>query len=165
MKAHHRRGGRGHAQQRAGQSSVELALVLPLFVLLAFGVIDFGRLFFTQLTVQHAMREAGRFAVTGNKLPDPLNPEALLTRPDSIIQIARSAAAGIDVSAVQISSVQGGNTGPGRAGGPGDTVTISLTVNLRLITPLIGQFFGTNGVYKFSAATTFKNEPFPADQT
>jgi Flp pilus assembly protein TadG len=156
---------RGLSNTKIGQSTVEFALVFPLFILLVFGVFDFGRLFFTQLTVQHAMREAGRFAVTGDRLPDPANPGRTLSRVDSIIQIARNAAVGIDVSAIQISSIEGGADGPGRAGGPSDMVTVSVTVDLKLITPVIAQFFGPNGVYRFTTATTFKNEPFPADQT
>jgi len=165
MLTHHTQGGRNFTRQRAGQATVEFALVLPLFVLLAFGVIDFGRLFFTQMTVQHAMREAGRFAVAGNHLDDPKHPGKDLSRVDSIIQVAQNAATGIDVSGIHISSLEGGDHGPSRAGGPGDTVTISITVNLKLITPIIGQFFSPDGVYTFTASTTFKNEPFPAEQT
>jgi len=144
---------------------VEFPLVLPIFMLLVFGVIDFGRLFFTQLTVQHAMREAGRFAVTGNHLPDPNHAGNLLSRVDSIVRVARAAATGIDVSGVLITSQRGGTTGASRAGGPDDTVTIALTVNLKLITPLIGQFFSADGLYTFTSSTTFKNEPFPPELT
>src|SRR5436309_15897288 len=119
----------GHCKRcrlAAGQATVEFAVVVPLFVLLVFGVIDFGRLFFTQMTVQHAMREAGRFAVTGNHLDDPKHPGKDLSRVDSIVQVAQNAATGIDVSGIHISSVEGGEHGPGAAGGPGDTVTISI---------------------------------------
>jgi Flp pilus assembly protein TadG len=145
---------------------VEFALVLPLFVLLAFGVADFGRLFFTQMTVQHAMREAGRFAVTGNHLQNPKTGKDL-SRVDSIIQVAENAAMGIKLkkSDIRISSLEGGDKGEGAAGGPGDTVTISITVDLPLITPIIAQFFSPDGVYTFEARTTFKNEPFSPEQT
>lgn len=139
---------------------VEFAMIAPLFFLLVFGVIDFGRLFFTQMTLQHALREAGRFAVTGRKLQDPQGQD--MSRFDSIIQVARNAAAGLDVQNIQISSQQGGNNS---AGGPGDTVTVALTTNLKLITPIIGQYFGPNGVHTSTAKTTFKNEPFPPAQT
>src|SRR5580698_3843174 len=52
-------------RSRNGQSMVEFALVAPLFFLLVFGITDFSRLFFTQETLQYAVREAGRYAVTG----------------------------------------------------------------------------------------------------
>ncbi|MBV9609904.1 MAG: pilus assembly protein, partial [Acidobacteria bacterium] len=37
-----------------GQTVVEFALVVLLFFLLIFGVLDFGRLFFVQMSVQNA---------------------------------------------------------------------------------------------------------------
>jgi Flp pilus assembly protein TadG len=139
-----------------GQSLVEFAAVCFLLCELVFGVMDFGRVFFTQMTLQHAVREAGRFAVTGNKLADPNNPGQQLTRVESIKAVARRAAAGLDVSSLTVTSAAGNNT----AGGPGQNVTISLTTTIRFITPIIGQFFN-GGRYTMTVRTTFKNEPFP----
>jgi Flp pilus assembly protein TadG len=146
-----------------GQSLVEFALLAPVFFLLVFGVLDFGRVLFTQMTLQHALREAGRYAVTGRRLPGT-NPKTgnLYTRIESIKQIAQNAAAGLSVVNISISSVLGGN---GSAGGPRDTVTVSLTTNLKLITPMIGRYFGSTGVYTFTVSTTFLNEPFNPSQT
>jgi hypothetical protein len=155
----------GKRQGRGGQSLVEFAIVVPVFFLLIFAVIDLGRLFFVQMTLQHAMREAGRLAVTGNTLTDPNPPYNTLSRVNSIILAAQQAAVGLDVSSIGIWSDHGGASGPGRAGGPGDTVHISLTTNLQLITPVIGRFFGPNGTYQFMVQTTFRNEPFPPSQT
>lgn len=146
-------------QGNRGETLVEFALVLPLFFLLIFSILDLGHMYYVQLTLENAMRQAGRFAVTGNHLDPPGT-----SRVDSIIQVARNAAAGLDVTDIQISSVNGGSTGPGRAGGPGDTVTIKLTVNLKLITKYIGRFF-TGGTNTYTVSTTFRNESFPASQT
>lgn len=155
---------RGSLKSNGGQSLVEFALVAPLFFLLIFGVLDLGRVLFTQMTLQHALRQAGRYAVTGNHLPgtDP-NTGNPYTRVNSIKQIAQNSAAGLNVnsSSIIISSVSGGN---GSAGGPQDTVTVSLTTTLKLITPFIGRYFGPNG-YTFTVATTFRNEPFPRANT
>lgn len=144
-----------------GQTLLETAIVAVLFFLLTFGVLDFGRMFYVQMTLQNAVREAGRFASTGNHLPDPNHKWQSLSRIDSIIQVATRAALGTSVSNIQITSQQGGK---GSAGGPGDTVTVSITTNLKLITPLIAAFF-PGGQYTFTSSTTFKNEPFPASQT
>ncbi len=52
-----------------GQSLVEFALVLPVLVMLLFGITDFGRAFHAYLTIDHAGREAARAASIGeNKL-------------------------------------------------------------------------------------------------
>ena len=51
--------------KQKGQGLVEFALILPLLLLMFFGIIEFGRIFQAYLTVQHAAREAARYAVTG----------------------------------------------------------------------------------------------------
>jgi len=48
-----------------GQALVEMALVLPLFFLLLFGVIEMGRVGYAYITVSHAAREGGRVATLG----------------------------------------------------------------------------------------------------
>ncbi|HMD77213.1 MAG TPA: TadE family protein, partial [Terracidiphilus sp.] len=67
-------------ENRGALHLVEFALVVPLFLLLVFAVADFGRLFFMQMTLQNAVRQAGRFAMTGSHLPDPNNPGKNLSR-------------------------------------------------------------------------------------
>jgi Flp pilus assembly protein TadG len=42
-----------------------MALVLPILLLLVFGIIDFGRLFNAQLTLSAAAREGARWAAIG----------------------------------------------------------------------------------------------------
>lgn len=43
-----------------GQSLVEFAMVLPLFLVLLFGLVDFGRAFFSWMVVTNAAREGAR---------------------------------------------------------------------------------------------------------
>ena len=142
---------------RSGNSAVEFALVLPLFVLLTFGVLDFGRLFWTQETLSYALREAGRYAVTGQHMTGTNG--TAQSRVQSIINVAKQYSAGIDVSQITVTS--GGVTN--YAGGPGETVIVSLTTGLKLLTP-IGVYF-PNNTYTFTTSTAFRNEPFnPAMQ-
>lgn len=50
-------------RQRTGAAVVELAVVLPLFVLLVFGTIEFGRMVMVQQVLTNAAREGARSAV------------------------------------------------------------------------------------------------------
>lgn len=135
---------------------VEFAMVAPLFFLLLFAVFDYGRLFFTQIELEEAVQEAGRFASTGNA-------NVGLSRLQSVEGVITQAAAGLNVpiANIQISSIHNGTTTTGSAGGPGDTVTIALTTNLSMLTPMVAKLF-PNGQYTFTSSTTFQNEPFPS---
>ncbi len=48
-----------------GSAAVELALLMPLLLLVVFGVIDFGRMLNTQITLTEAAREGARAAALG----------------------------------------------------------------------------------------------------
>lgn len=151
----------GHFGGMRGQTMIEFILVAPLYFLLTFAVIDFGRMFFVQMNVQQAVQEAARYASTGQHLTDPNNPGQTLSRVASITQEVQQAAVGANVTNVQVSSLAGG---AGSAGGPGDTVTVTVTTNLALMTPMVAKFF-PGGVYTFTSSATFKNEPFSANST
>lgn len=45
-----------------GQATVEFALVLPILILLIFGIMDFGWLFYNKLEINNASREGARYA-------------------------------------------------------------------------------------------------------
>ena len=47
----------------SGQSLVEFALVLPLLLALLCAIIDFGWLYYNQITLNNAAREGARYAV------------------------------------------------------------------------------------------------------
>jgi len=70
----------------SGMSVVETALVLPLFLILLLGVIDGGRVMFTQAMVYYASQEATRWAVANPKEPEQTEQEYK----DSITDYANS---------------------------------------------------------------------------
>ena len=58
---------------RRGQSLVEMAMVIPVLTLLTFGLVDFGRAYYFQVSVTNAAREGARVAIlniyTGPQTP------------------------------------------------------------------------------------------------
>ncbi len=53
-----------------GQTLVEFALILPIFILILVGIFDGGRLVFANHTVNNAAREGGREATVNQTLTD-----------------------------------------------------------------------------------------------
>lgn len=52
-------------QREGGAALVEFAIVLPLLVMLVFGIIEFGRAYNAQISLTHAAREGAReYAIT-----------------------------------------------------------------------------------------------------
>lgn len=56
----HLRGVRSLARPRRGQALVETALVLPIFLLVVFGLFDLGRVVFLKVELENAVREGAR---------------------------------------------------------------------------------------------------------
>ena len=144
---------RGHA----GSALIEFTLIALVFLGLIFAIFDFGRLFYIQFALHSAVREASRFTVTGNVLPDPNNPGQFLSRVDSIVSTLQRAVPGLDVQPGNV-TVQGPG-GAGDAGGPGDVVTISVDFDIELLTPMIKPLF-PDGVHNYSVSLMSQNEPF-----
>jgi Flp pilus assembly protein TadG len=48
----------------AGQALVEFTMILPIFLILLFGLVDFGRGFYSWLVLTNAAREGARVAAT-----------------------------------------------------------------------------------------------------
>jgi Flp pilus assembly protein TadG len=157
------------SRSEEGQSLVEFALAIVVFMFLVFAIFDFGHLFFVEMDVQNAIQEAARYGSTGQSLPDPKNPGNNLSRITSIIDTLKNDAMGVQFSSIQVTSATSSgvpvtnSTGGPSAGGRGDLLTVTATVNMPLMTPLIARMF-PNGQYTFTANATVLNEPFPSSQ-
>jgi len=152
-------------KNKRGAAAVEFALVLPIFALLLMGIIDFGRYYFVQHTVQYATREGTRLGLVGGTLMgDDGNP---LDRTASIIREIRDNA-GIAINPAELSisifPITGYTDPTGwentqDAGGPGDFMRVRTRYTYQFLTPFIGDFF-TNGRNIIVAEATYRNELF-----
>ncbi|MBT8225640.1 MAG: pilus assembly protein [Dactylosporangium sp.] len=84
----------GSRRRDRGAAAVELALVMPLLLLVLCGIIDFGRMYNTQITLTQAAREgaraaaygqdpAARVSLAGRDLPEAVSVTASTTCPNS----------------------------------------------------------------------------------
>jgi len=168
--------GTAHFGAAKGQSTVEFAMVISLFLLVMFAVIDYGWVFFAQLNIQQAVDDGGRFASTGNhSTVTSGGTTTTLSRISSIegyiqneISVPNVVVAG-NLNVCDITTSTCGTDGT--AGNPQDTVTLTLTANvpvtsMTFVYGLLHPFtLFSGGVYPITASTTFKNEPFDPSLT
>ena len=132
----------------SGQSLVEFALLLPVLLTMFFGTVEFGRLWFTKLTVRHAVVEATRFAVTGNRLTDPETGDPM-SRVASIEQHLRSNAFSLDIEDINIDPEDGG--------GPEDVVRVTVSYAYNYTLP---GFKNKLPTVRFDVSASMRNEPY-----
>jgi hypothetical protein len=109
-------------RSESGEALVEMALVLPILIVLSMGMLDFGRAFHTKSVLDQAAREGARVAV--------------VTAPDvGVVQDRVDALLGGMPHNTTVSAV-----------GPDRMVTVQVTTTFTFVTPgvftLIGASYG-----------------------
>ena len=117
-----RRLARSAARDR-GAAAVEFALLLPVLLLLVFGIIDFGRALNAQITLTQAAREGARIAALGES---------------NVVSGTQAAATGLSPVAVSVTSCPVG-------AGPGVNAVVQASYTFSFITPVsaIAHMFGS----------------------
>lgn len=140
---------RGRRRTR-GQSLVEFALVLPLFLLILFGIVDLARYVYSNNALSEVAREAGRQGTVALR-PTDCNG---LSRVVCVQTLAKNrlTAVTIDLADVQVVCQRLGASGSlpaskdtdncGATWKANDIIRVKITRNLGLITPFISQFVG-----------------------
>jgi hypothetical protein len=139
---------RGTVQQTVdnhwGQALVEFALVLPILLLVAVGIMDFGRALFVYSEVSNASREAVRYAAV-----DPADCDGIIARANSMFSLAPSGSIRVNIVLEKPSSGSGDfeeHVWCGEADEelkPGDRIKISVSTTVSLLSfQLISPLFG-----------------------
>jgi Flp pilus assembly protein TadG len=148
------------ATRSRGQSLVELALILPVFMLFFAAVLDLGRIAGAQIAVQNAAREGAFQAAQtptdfNSTLPCPA--DGLTNKIYCRIKLESSG--GVAIAATDVSV----NCNPvSCATGIGNTVTVRVNGHFRLLTPLMAVFFGGNQNVTFTGSAVYNRETLPA---
>ena len=109
-----------------GAAAVEFALLLPVLLLIVFGIIDFGRALNAQITLTQAAREGARLAA--------------LNQPD-VVSRTQAAATGLSPVGVSVTPCLAG-------AGQGVNATVVTSYTFSFITPIgaITSLFGSSGI-------------------
>ena len=153
-------------RQDSGQSMVETAICAFGFILLLFGALDFGYLYYAKVTLQNAVRQGARYAVTGNCSSGACfnsgnNNNRLDTIINTVTYYSFNLAPTVAVTCAPASGMgscsSSYGSGTNNAGGPGDFITVGATYTFY---PIIIYHAFANGSYTFTVTSSFKNESF-----
>jgi TadE-like protein len=113
-------------RRQEGQSLVEMALVLPILLLILMGIFDMGRAIFAFNAVSNAAREAARLAIVDQKT-------------SGVVAEGKRSAIGLDPSTVDVTF-----TLPDCPGAVliGCTAQVKVDYPWQAITPIIGSVVG-----------------------
>ncbi len=162
---------KGIKKEERGATIVEFALIAPLLFFLLFMIIELGILFWVTLTMQYAVREGARYAVTGQSNLDPATANqqrylaAIQMIKDSSMGLYSEVNATIVVNGVAQLPAAYNNT---MFGASDAIVVLQLDCTWPVVTPVYllmallnpsGQL-SSPGLYAFSVAATMRNEAF-----
>lgn len=148
-----RRSGAGSKQRTRGQSLVEFALVLPVFVLLLATALDLGRVFYAQISLANAAREAAfQAAETPTSFQANTACPAAPASPDNNLVMCRALfeAQGsfTTVSPADVTLA----CSPSCTAAQGNTATVTVQGQFQFVTPILAPFFG--GTQTLTLAST-----------
>ena len=127
-------------RNRRGAAAVEFAVVAPLFFLMVFGMIEFGRMIMVQQVITNASREGARMGVL-----DGATTASVQAAVQNYLQ-------GASVQGAQVTV----NPDPPSSAGYGAPVTISVSVNFNQVSWLPSPMF--LGGQSLSATSVMRRE-------
>jgi Flp pilus assembly protein TadG len=121
-----------------GQSIVELALVLPILLIILLGVLDLGRVYYVMVALEDMAAEGATFAMIH---PDPADLQDVQER---------AAAGSAGLVEVEASTVR---VDYPAAAIPGAPITVTVPYSFTFVTPFVGAMFEDSAVELRGTAT------------
>lgn len=147
---------RRHRHRPRGQSLVELALILPVMMLLVAATLDLGRVFYSQITISGAAREG---AMQAARTPTSFVANTACNKTTNKVMCRvtnESNGSFVTVVPADVSLA----CSPSCATGIGNMVTVTVQGRFALLTPLLAGFFGgTQLTLESSASAQIITEP------
>ena len=124
-----------------GQSLVEFAFILPIFLVMVAGAVDLGRMFYSYVTIENAAREGSFYGasrpecdVASPSCPDPSNVTWRVNQDLSGLQGVTWTIQCKDTS---------GTARANSACAEGDSYLVGVTYPFQLVTPILSSIVGT----------------------
>ncbi len=141
-------------RKERGQSLVEVALTLPILLLILSGLLDIGRVYYIYIALEEAAQEAATFLAQNPWCQEPTDiPPADADLPDCAnpnnaeYRVLNASNQEIELSRLQPIEYTYPLDGDGDPIiGIGATVTVTIRYDFPLVTPIIRNAFGQDGI-------------------
>lgn len=151
------RTGRGHR----GQALVELALILPVMIVLFAAALDLGRLYYSQITIDNAAKEGALEATNDPTSFDNTQPCDAVTNRVICLVVNEAKGSLISIAPADVALACDPDPCP-TTPTIGDTVEVKVTADFALLSPILSVFFGGQSVpISASAIAQLGVEPNP----
>lgn len=124
---------------------VEMALTLPVVLVLLLGTLDLGRAVYAQNVIANAAREGARYGIIAAS--DSLDSSELQELQTRVL----NSSIGLSSDDISITIESPNDTHP-------DAVQVRVTHSFQAVTPLAGRFLGTGGQITLEAVSTMRVE-------
>ncbi len=143
-----------------GQTLAEFGMILPILLVVIFGLVDMSRAMQSYVTIQEAARDGARYAVTGRI---DCTGAAIQNRDNCIKAAVANRVASLNNAASVSSSFKSWaypsytTVTPNNAGNQCDAVEVAVSYSYQPMTPVFNFFVGT---VPMKARERMVNEPF-----
>lgn len=143
------------AKRQEGASAVEFAIILPLLLILVFGIIEFSILFYDKAMITNASREGARLGIVYR-----YDPDGGLNHPDdaeivaTVAQYVQNHLISFEAGSVVTTAI----TRPGDAPGQSLTVTVNYEYHFLVFDSLLSLVGGSLDEISLDAVTVMRLE-------
>ncbi|HJR56003.1 MAG TPA: TadE/TadG family type IV pilus assembly protein [Rhizomicrobium sp.] len=158
-------------RSRSGSAAIEFAFVAPIFLMLLFGMFEFGIMFFGRSVLSNAVQDSARLIRTGQAQTGAMQgdfPQQICNRISKLFDDCAKLTVDVQVYPAGFSpptspfDANGNLQSNYDPGAPCDVVVVRAFYKYTIFTPLIAPLLGGKNFTYLSAAAAFRNEPFTA---
>jgi len=147
------------SKHERGQSMVELALTLPILVLLLLGTLDFGMAIFSYSMLRDAAQEGAFYGSFNPANVDEIENRARNISPRAEDVVFSSPVQLRDTDAIKVSVQALGDACQGATNGVANSIQVNVSYRYPMMMPLIGRIIGSNTIPLTGTATNIILQP------
>jgi hypothetical protein len=153
----------GRSRRERGQSLVEVALVLPVLLLLVVIALDFGRIFHANIAITNVAKEGALFGATNPRCDS--SSRTGCADPNTVSWHITHEGNGLSDLSWTASCIRSGSTVAVTSCAVGDWYRVSATSRFEFLTPLVGEIVGGHLDLRASVDARVSNAAFDPNAT